>query len=478
VKAAALAVLAAALVAVPAAGAYKNPTPGRALVLQIPGMHRAKVQRNIAYSGRLKLDVYRPRSARGALPAVLLGGPSGFDKGSPQKMGWAQLIAASGLAAVAFDIRTDHVLTTPDPPTRDVTAAIAYVRRHAARLGIDPSRLCTLGFSFGTAPWHLAATMRDPQPWLRCNVVYYGALDFDDKALAEYSALQLLERAHGHVPAMLVVKAGRDENTEINASIDRFEAGARRLHADVRVVTNAAARHGFDTGPRTARTRSIIRETLRFFQARLAKPLKITESCASAAEKASALRFFTPDDTRLAGVVLGTSTNGVVLAPGSAGALCEWLPYARQLASSGYRVLAYDTHTQLRVDQEMAAAVEALRRSGTERVAVAGSSLGAFAALTGAARLSVQPDVVVSLSSPSSVGPLDGVAAVRKLHVPVLFAAEEEDQPFADDARTLYAAAGSAERRLEIFPGSAHGVGMLQEPAIRAVFIGFLSEHL
>jgi pimeloyl-ACP methyl ester carboxylesterase len=119
-----------------------------------------------------------------------------------------------------------------------------------------------------------------------------------------------------------------------------------------------------------------------------------------------------------------------------------------------------------------------MRRSGAERVAVAGSSLGALAAITGAARMPEQPDVVISLSSPSSVGRMDGVAAAAKLHVPVLFAAEEEDQPFADDARTLYAAARSAERRLEIFPGFAHGVGMLQEPAIRALFDSFLYAHL
>src|SRR5207247_1124213 len=41
---AALAILAVALVAVPAADGYRNPTPGKAVVLQIAGMHRAKVR--------------------------------------------------------------------------------------------------------------------------------------------------------------------------------------------------------------------------------------------------------------------------------------------------------------------------------------------------------------------------------------------------------------------------------------------------
>jgi acetyl esterase/lipase len=220
-RAAALAVLAAALVAVPAADAYRNPTPGAVLVLQIPGMHLAKVRRNIVYEGspRLRMDVYRPRQARGRLPAVLLGAPPGFGKDTGQKIGWAQLIAASGMAAVAFDIRSDRQLQSPQKPSRDVRSAIAYVRSHGKRLGVDAGRLCTLGFSIGTAPWHLWATMRDPKRWLRCNVVYYGPLDFQspafpiDRSLAdEFSALTYLRRSPARIPPMLVVKAGHDTN--------------------------------------------------------------------------------------------------------------------------------------------------------------------------------------------------------------------------------------------------------------------------
>lgn len=471
---------AAALVLVPGAAAYKNPTPGRALVVQIPGMDRAKVERNVVYrhSPRLKMDVYRPRTARGALPAVLLGGPPAFGKDSGQKIGWAQLISASGMAAVTFDIRDDHSQGAPANPSHDVAAAIAYVRGHAARLGIDPSRLCTLGFSVGTAPWHLWATMRDPRPWLRCNVVYYGQLDFEDPDLAQYSALTYLRRDGPRIPPMLVVKAGRDEYEGINDSIDRFVQTAENVHADVRLLTNPTARHAFDIARPTKASRAIVKETLRYLQARLEKPFRITESCASAAEKASALRFFTPEDIQLAGVVVGTGPRGLVLSHGSGSDLCEWLPYARELASAGYRVLSYDTRSLLRIDQEMAAAVEALRRAGATHVAVGGSSLGALAAVTGAARLAEQPDAVISLSSPDRVGSVDGVAAAHLLHVPVLFVAEEEDQPFAEDARALYAAAGSAERRLEIFPGGDHGVGMLRTPAIRTLFDEFLAAHL
>ena len=476
------ALVAATVVAVPAAGAYRNPTPGRALALQIPRMHLAKVRRNVVYrrSPRLRMDVYRPRAGRGRLPAVLLGGPPGFGKDSAQKMGWAQLIAASGMAAVAFDIRSDGVLQSPSDPSHDVAAAIAYTRAHARKLGIDGRRLCTLGFSIGTAPWHLWATMRDPKPWLRCNVVYYGPLDFQtiDPALGqEFSALTYLRTNPSGIPPMLIVKAGRDENPGINDSIDRFAAAARDLHADIRVVTNAPAKHGFDLGPRTARTRAIMRETLRFLRARLASPLRVRDTCASRAERAASLRFFAVDDTPLVGVELGSGPVGIALAHGYQGSLCDWLPYARQLASDGYRVLAYDARSDIRVDLDAEAAVGALYRAGSQRVVVVGSSLGALAAIVAGASLPQTPAAVVSLSAPDSFGPIDGLAAARRLHAPVLFAAAQDDLTFAEAARSLFAVAGSPDQQLRILPGAAHGVDLLQDGSFRAFVWSFVAAH-
>src|SRR5438034_1415061 len=223
------------------------------------------------------------------------------------------------MSAVAFDVRSEG----------DVSAAIAFVRAHARKLGIDGSRLCTLGLSSVAVPWQLSATMREPKAWLRCNVVYYGPLD---------SALNDLRANAARIPRMLVVKAGQDEHPGVNDSIDRFAAAARDLHADVRVITNATARHGFDLGPRTARTRSIMRETLRFLRARLARPLRVDETCVTRAERAAALRFFAADDTPLVGVQLGSGPVGIVLAHGSNGDLCEWISYARALAGAGYRL--------------------------------------------------------------------------------------------------------------------------------------------
>ena len=264
------------------ASAYTNPTAGAALVLQIPGMHLAQVRRDQVYTRRsgspLRLDVYRPRAAGARrLPAVLVGGPwprAGKDSG--QKVGWAQAIAASGLAAVAFDTRSDNYLETPYAPARDVLAALTYVRRNAARLGIDGSRLCTLGFSIGTAPWHLWAAMAGPAPGIRSNVVFYGPLDLHDlefevdaKAADDLSAVTYLRRDGGRIAPMLVAKAGLEGNPGINESIDRVSAEARRVGAPVEVVTHERGGHGFDVGAPAARSRAVVRRALAFFRSSL-----------------------------------------------------------------------------------------------------------------------------------------------------------------------------------------------------------------
>jgi pimeloyl-ACP methyl ester carboxylesterase len=276
---------------------------------------------------------------------------------------------------------------------------------------------------------------------------------------------------------MLVLKAGRDSNAGSNESIDRFQAVATELHADVRVVTDQEAAHGFDIGPRTARARAIVKQTLRFLKARLAPPLPVTESCATKAEKASALRFFADDDTQLLGVVVGSGPRGVVLAHGQNLSFCEWLPYARELAATGYRVLAYNSRSGIRVDADIPATVEALRRTGSPHVIVMGSSAGAIAALIGSTALSSAPAAVVSLSAPASFGPLNALPAVARLRAPTFFAASENNDPFVGDARSLYAASVAPDKRLEILPGAAHGSAMLSDPAFRARVEAFIASH-
>src|ERR1044071_4242451 len=122
-------------------------------------------------------------------------------------------------------------------------------------------------------------------------------------------------------------------------------------------------------------------------------------------------------------------------------------------------------------------APEALRRAGAQKVVLMGSSLGALAVDVAAAALPVQPDAVVSLSAPASVGFLRGLDSVAHLHEAVFFMAEQDDQPFADDAHSLYAAAASADKQLRVVPGSLHGSGMLEDPSLKATVWSFIAAH-
>lgn len=260
----------------------ENPTRGGELILQIPGMHLADVTRDLTYAEvdgqQLLMDVYRPASASTGPPVVLLGGPPAFDAGkaSGQKIGWGQLIAARGMAAAVFDIRSDNFQATPRDPAEDVAAAIAFLRSEGGDLGLDPDRMCTFGFSIGTAPWHLWATMREPQDFIRCNVVYYGPLDFQapefqmDPALAdEFSALTYLRRDGPRIAPMFIAKALQDRFEGINQSIDRLTALAGELNAPVTLIEHREGVHGFDLQTPGARTIEIMEATLDFLETSL-----------------------------------------------------------------------------------------------------------------------------------------------------------------------------------------------------------------
>jgi acetyl esterase/lipase len=259
-------------------GAYSNPTPGSAIAYQIPGMHRARVTRNLRYrrvGGRsLRLDVYRPATNRGGrpLPAVLFvhgitGDPHPKDWGV--YVGWGQLAAATGMVGIAFDHRGSAY---PDIAS-DVAAAVAYVRRNAAKLGIDRSRLCVAGYS-GGVPAALQPVLAGSPPYVRCLVAYYGPLDLDagsapDEATRRrFSATTYLRADEDAFPPLLVAKAGRD-TPEINEAIDRFVAAARRTRTKVELHVHATGSHGFEVLDHDARSRRIVRSTLDFLRRNL-----------------------------------------------------------------------------------------------------------------------------------------------------------------------------------------------------------------
>jgi pimeloyl-ACP methyl ester carboxylesterase len=170
--------------------------------------------------------------------------------------------------------------------------------------------------------------------------------------------------------------------------------------------------------------------------------------------------------------------------------LCEWVPQARAFARRGYQVLAFDFagfgdsehgSGDDRVDTDVVAAVEQLRRRGVDRVVLVGSSMGGTAVLSAATRIRPPVAGVVSLSGPSGFGGVDAQGAMARLRVPVLFVVAADDQHFTEQARVMYRAARVHHKRLLVIPGGGHGTGLLEfgEDAarVRAAVRGFIADR-
>src|ERR671922_289852 len=350
--------------------------------------------------------------------------------------------------------------------------------------------------------------------FMRCNAVYYGALDFRDLAerfsvdrttLEPYEALTYLRRRGAAVPPMLIAKAGADEPA-INGSIDRFVSAAREVGAPVELVTHPTGPHGFDVRARGVASRRIIRRTLAFFRERLRgsfalaarrpRPLRLLEPCVTRAERRGIVRFPASDRTRLIGVLLGSGPNAVVLAHqgggGAPGDLCAWISYARRLRAAGYRVFVFDHRAHgssgvpsavqryTAVDFDVVAAVRLVRARGARRVVLGGASLGGAAVLGGAARLLKPVDGVFTIGGTHTFGVVDVRGALRKLTIPLLFVAAEEDGggQLAQEAREMYEWSISPAKRVEVFPGTAHGAPQLRDPVVRQLVDGWIREHV
>ena len=205
--------------------------------------------------------------------------------------------------------------------------------------------------------------------------------------------------------------------------------------------------------------------------------------------KANEIRFRAADGTRLAGYRFGRGRRAVVLAHQLRGSSCQWVWYARRLAAQGYLAIAFDFRgdgdSQVRSGRaanrraaDVAAAVRVARARGATKVFLVGASMGGTVAV-GAAAL-VRPPVagVVAVSSPSSWVAVDAITLARRLQVPALYLAAEQDSGFADEARALYEATASADKAIEILPGGDHGVVLMRTSArARQLLEGFLRPH-
>ena len=259
-----------------------HPMTKKEVVYRIPGMDAVTIRRDVEYretdAGVLTLDIYYPPDAQSGArtPAVLFvtGYPDGgFQAGlgcRQKEMGsyisWGRLAAASGLIAIAYTNRE---------PATDAHAALHYVWRNAASLGIDEGRIGVWSCS-GNVPTALSVLMSEARDFLRCAVLCYGLmLDLDGSTgiadasrqwgFANPSAGKSVDDLPRDLP-LFIARAGQDEFPHLNEAIDRFLVKAAARNLPLTFVNHAAAPHAFDLMDDSEPTREVIRQILAFLR--------------------------------------------------------------------------------------------------------------------------------------------------------------------------------------------------------------------
>lgn len=261
-----------------------------------------RLEADLVYTTRdgepLTLDLFLPPSAPpGRSPApravrapggaplpvvVLVGGFPGagvrriFGRPFP-KMGpvasWCRLLAASGLAAVAFENRA---------PVEDLARCLDWLRAHGAEHGLDATRVA-LWSSSGNAPTALAGLLGRAgvdRTGVVCGALLYPyTLDLDGATAVADAAAQwrfapatagaTLDEFSPGIPVLLV-RAGADAFAGLNESVDRLVAAAMRRDLPVTCLNHAGAAHAFDLDDASPRTAAVIDQVLAFLRAHLA----------------------------------------------------------------------------------------------------------------------------------------------------------------------------------------------------------------
>lgn len=104
----------------------------------------------------LKLDLYKPKGAKGLLPAVVCIHGGGWRTGSKENYGrHARALAAENYVTVSINYRLSEEAPFP-AHIMDSKAAVRWLRANAETYGIDPDRIGAVGHSAGG---HLAALL-------------------------------------------------------------------------------------------------------------------------------------------------------------------------------------------------------------------------------------------------------------------------------------------------------------------------------
>jgi acetyl esterase/lipase len=246
---------------------------------------RRNVEFHRAGGKRLRLDVTLPSvppPGGGDLrPALLQIHGGGWVIGDKREQGLPLLrhMAAQGWVGFNANYRLSPWATFPDH-LDDVTAALAWVREHAADYGVDPDFVCITGGSAGGHLCALLALTADPPP--AAAVPFYGVYDltpdgafgqdrqvydlfleswvmkaFVDEEPERYVAASPVRLVHEGAPPFLVVHGDRDTLAPVEDA-RAFVAALRAVsHQPVAYAEMQGAQHAFDVFPSVRAARVI-----------------------------------------------------------------------------------------------------------------------------------------------------------------------------------------------------------------------------
>ena len=228
------------------------------------GMREVRARRDVVYerdgATQLSMNIYAPERLAGdaRLPAVLFvhGGPIPAQMTPPTQWGvfasYGELAAACAMVGVTLNHRL-YALTDYERAQSDVSAAIEYVRSHAAELNVDADRIALWYFS-GAGPL-LSPVLRDRPEYVRCVLAFYALLQPPTAHV----------RSKGAGLPIFIARAGLDQPM-INQAIDGFVQEALAGNALLDVMNHPAGRHGFDILDDNDRSREIIARAVAFAQ--------------------------------------------------------------------------------------------------------------------------------------------------------------------------------------------------------------------
>ena len=240
-------------------------------------------ERDIEYANpdgqHLKLNLARPKSPKGLVPAVVCIHGGGFRAGNREHHDRLCLqLAERGFVAVTVSYRLSPKYKFP-AAVHDVKAAVRWLRANASKYGVDPSRIGTTGDSAGG---HLALFLgltgpiddehdanrndnRDQSSRVSCVVDVYGPTDFTKsygKSVDAHEVLPLflggnLETArHQHIlasplnwvtpdAAPTLIIHGTDDKYVAHEQATWLIERLKAVDVDSELLTLEGAGHGF-----------------------------------------------------------------------------------------------------------------------------------------------------------------------------------------------------------------------------------------